>query len=126
MKPKEWADLHIQNLLQRVHDDGERLAVILSPGKAAELISGALPTMRLSTSEQYSNLLVKSDDLASRLALAEEQIRTLRKEGVELRDQVRQLSYDRKMAEEQLNRILTTIRNNLSITTPKAIRELVK
>lgn len=115
MKPKEWADLHIQNLLQRVHDDGERLSAILSPTAAAELISGALPTMRLSTSQQYSNLLVERDDLANKLALAMREIRHIR--GVE---------QDRNALEGKVDRMLTIIKDNLTITTPKAIRKLVE
>jgi len=126
MKPSEWADLHIQNLLQRVHDDGERLAVILPQAEAAELISGALPTMRLSTSEQYSKLSEEHDTIVSKLSLAEKQIKELARRSSDYRDQVSQLTYDRKMLEAQVNRMLTIIRENVSITTPKAIRELVK
>lgn len=119
IKPNEWADLHLQSLVQRIHDDGERLLAIVPQAEAQKIVARALPNMRFVDLGVLTKLTSERDDLISKLDAATQENRKLLTISARSSQRI-------DVLEERLKNVLTTIETNSTITTPRAIKELVK
>jgi hypothetical protein len=125
-KPEEWANIHIQNLLHRVHDDGNRLLDILPPASVLMLISGALPKLNLIKPESVSGLKDERDDLANSLAGATRSLEAEVLKSIRLQERMTRIEEENGLLRRTTNSVMTIIRENMNAVTPKAIRDIVK